>query len=54
MVSLQKSNEEYESGSLDENGQNPGHEFRWSISEAGLECETSKIWSKSTASFEVV
>jgi hypothetical protein len=40
---MQESNEEYESVSFDENGQNPGHEFRWSISEVGLEPETSTI-----------
>jgi len=53
MVSLQKSNEEYESESFDENWQNPGHEFRWSISEVGLERETSTIWSKSIANYGV-
>jgi hypothetical protein len=53
MVSLQKSNEEYESGSFDENGQNPGHEFSWSTFEVGLERETSLICSKNTANYEV-
>jgi hypothetical protein len=54
MVSLQKSNVEYESGSFDENWQNTGHEFRWSISEVGLEPKTSTIWSKDTANYGVV
>jgi len=53
MVSLQKSNEKYESEFYDENGQNPGHECRWSISEVGLERETSTIWSKIIANYEV-
>jgi hypothetical protein len=42
MVSSQKSNEEYESESFEENGQNPGHEFRWSISVAGMDARRLK------------
>jgi hypothetical protein len=53
MVSLQKPNEKYESGSFDENGQNHGHEFIWSISEVGLESETSTVWSKSIANYKM-